>query len=195
MENFRRLIEYLTSIRPGLISDLEELEPLLSACWSELDIIGDDSMRAYKLYKRMEDVVWNPPILSFTIERHGGAVLGSSRAELHRWEINIDKKTAHCMQGSYRQIRPRQPRLDVRPLAEKIAVMIIDHQDAEYLKWDKDGTVRVKIGKLLPPVGPKQTVASRRRRFREAIEQLLSTAGWRKVRPNVYFKSYENAKT
>jgi hypothetical protein len=37
-------------------------------------------MTGQKLLGRMEEVVWEPPILSFTVERHGGTVQGSSRA-------------------------------------------------------------------------------------------------------------------
>jgi hypothetical protein len=46
-------------------------------------------MAGYKL-SRMKDATWNPPILEFTIERHGGTALGSTRASLQRWEINMD---------------------------------------------------------------------------------------------------------
>jgi hypothetical protein len=44
----------------------------------------------------MEDLEWNPPMLSFIIERHGAMVLGSTRAENQRWEIDMNKMEAEC---------------------------------------------------------------------------------------------------
>jgi hypothetical protein len=43
---------------------------LLANCWHELEGAGQTAMQARKL-DRAEDVSWNPPVLSFTIERHG----------------------------------------------------------------------------------------------------------------------------
>jgi hypothetical protein len=42
---------------------------------------------------------WNDPILAFTLEQHGGTVLGSSRADLERWIVNLNDGTAHVEQA------------------------------------------------------------------------------------------------
>jgi hypothetical protein len=49
---------------------------------------------------RAEELSWNPPILSFTIERHGATARGSSRAELHEWTVNLHEGTAHWAASS-----------------------------------------------------------------------------------------------
>src|ERR1700677_2636027 len=65
----------------GPVSETTDLERLLSACWDELGG-ANGGMEGHKLLGRMGEVEWTRPILSFTTERHGGTVMGSSRAEL-----------------------------------------------------------------------------------------------------------------
>ena len=57
------------------------VQELLSECWNDIDGGDVDSMATFKL-ERMEQLRWNPPDLSFVIERHGAIVAGrSSRAQ------------------------------------------------------------------------------------------------------------------
>ena len=68
--------------------------------------------------------------------------------------------------------------------------MVVRRKQDPRLKWNSDGTVRVLIGKVLPlGSAVQQTVAGRRKRFRVALDRLLSDHGWHKVRPNVYSAS------
>ena len=107
-----------------------DLERLLADCWQEFN--GDDGgMTGDKLLGRMEEVVWEPPILSFTIERHGGTVLGSSRAKLQEWMLDMASMTARCAQARFRQVETRQPRLNVVPLAEEVANAIFQRREDE----------------------------------------------------------------
>jgi hypothetical protein len=187
VDAMHRLLDYLASIHPGPIPNTDELEPLLAACWDEFDGSSVEGMSGHKLHNRIEDAVWRPPILSFTIERHGATVMGSTRAELQHWEIDVEARTATGFESEYRQLYPMQPRLDVRPMAEEIARLIIDQQQDERLKWNKDGSVRVQIGKMLPAGSAvRQTLEDRRKRFRKAVDEIVSEAGWRKIRANVY---------
>lgn len=177
----------MSSIQKGEILDTTKLESFLSACWKEFDGSNEEQMAGYKLLGRMINVFWNPPVLSFIIERHGGTFLGSTRAERHLWKINIEQKTASCYKVGYRQVLPRQPRLDVHPIAEEIMQLIVNCQEDERLKWRKDGSVCIKIGKIFPEGSDfKQTLASRRKRFQEMVDDLLSKAGWQKIRVNFY---------
>jgi hypothetical protein len=182
----KELLDYLKSIQPGSLTNTAHLERLVAASWHEFHGSAAEGMAAYKLHGRMEDVRWDPPDLSFVIERHGATVLGSSRADRHQWTLNVKDKTAACWKIGYRQIRPMAPRLYVRPLAEEIVRMILEHKVDDRLKWNDDGTVRVKIGKIIPDNAATQTVEGRRRRFREAVEDLLGSAGWQRVTWNVY---------
>ena len=183
----QNLLEYLSSLQPGAIADTGQLEKLLSASWDEFEGNCLEGMAAYKLHGRMREVVWEPPSLTFTIERHGSTVQGSSRAEVHHWSLNTNAKTATCSQGGYRQVSPMAARLDVLPLAEKVFHLIIEGCCTQELRWNKDGTVSVQIGKLLPTgSATPQTLEGRRRRFREALEKMMDRENWQCVRANVF---------
>ena len=143
-------------------------------------------MEGNKLFGRMESVEWSPPLLTFKIKRHGGASLGSSRAELQHWAVDISKRMASLGGTSHRRLRPTQRRLDVAPLANAVARSILSREGDAYLKWFPDGHVLVCIGKVIPVGGPKQTVAGRRKRFRTALDAILKTNGWEKLRHNTY---------
>lgn len=103
------LVKYLESLQTGSISDTSELERLLAICWDQFE--GDyGGMEDYKLLGRMEDVTWDPHthILTFKIERHGGTVMGSSRAEIQRWKVDVNKMTVgHEISGHRRRVPAR----------------------------------------------------------------------------------------
>lgn len=183
----KQLLEYLMSIQTGSISDTARLETLLAACWDEFAGSEAEGMAGYKLHDRMHDVHWDAPVLTFVIERHGGTVLGSTRAERHMWTLNMNTRTASCKNMGHRQVRPMQARLNIHPVAEEIVQLIIDHQEDERLKWNKDGSVRIQIGKILPEGSAvKQTLNGRRRRFRQTVDELLRNEGWQRAGLNVY---------
>ena len=80
----------------------------------------------------------------------------------------------------------RQPRLDVRPLAEHAAATVASGGTSSFLDWRGDGSVRVLVGRIIPAEGPKATIEGRRRRFRLALRELLRDDGWRELRVHVY---------
>ena len=181
------LINYLASVSPGKISNTATLESLLFNHWEGFKDSDLESMEAYKLVGRMEEVSWNPPVLTFRIERHGGTVLGSSRADMHMWTLNLENKTAECKIGGYRQLIPRQPNLNVKKIAEEIIPIMINKKLDERLKWYDDGTVRILIGKIISSnSASKETVANRRKRFRKVMDELLGNLGWSNVKTNLY---------
>ncbi len=182
-----QLLQYLASEKPGRVRSSAKLEALLADCWHEFEGSVGEGMHGGKLKGRTEDVRWNPPVLSFQIERHGGTVLGSTRADRHVWTIDLDKKTATCEKVGQRQLEPMRAKLDVGPMAQEVAQSIIDHKEDERLLWGKDGTVRIVTGKILPSGSAfKQTLTGRRKRFLTAVDETLSSAGWRRVRTGVY---------
>jgi hypothetical protein len=182
----KELTNFLAAIPPGPVPAPGDLERLLADSWH--DFTGDDGgMTGDKLLGRMEQVVWEPPILTFTIERHGGTVNGSSRASLQEWTLDLENMTARCAEDRFRQVHGRQPRLDVRPLAEEVAKLILLRREDNRLKWYEDGRVRVLVGKVLPDDSAvTQTLAGRRKRFRETMARRLAVEGWREVGVNVY---------
>lgn len=113
--------------------------------------------------------------------------MGSSRAEMQAWTIDVEEGTACCEVKGYRQLSPRQPPLDVKPLAEEVVTAIVQHADEPRLKWVDQDTVRVNIGVIFPKGSAvKMTLAGRRKRFQTALAERLATHGWVQVGANKY---------
>lgn len=182
------LREHLSLLPPGLVPTTEGTDTLLALGWDDLD--GDDGgMTGSKLAGRMESVAWHPPKLSFRIERHGGTVLGSTRAEVQEWTVDLERRTRSVRTVGRRQVRPTQPRFDSSPLAQELAHAILAGRPDERLKWDGKDRVRVLVGKVLPARSAvKATLAGRRKRLREAVAGLVGAAGWVMARANVFEK-------
>ena len=182
-----KLIKYLEAVLPGHISDTRQLEPLLREAWNEFSGSDLESMAGWKVLNRIEDVQWNHNFLSFIIKRHGIKVAGSTRATLQGWALNLSTKIATCGEAGMRQINPLQPKLNINPIAEEIAELIINFEEDARLKWNSDRSVQILIGKILPAENMiKQTNEDRRKRFLTKVEQLLIDAHWAKIRTNVY---------
>lgn len=177
-----QLRTHLAGLPSGRIEDESKIESLLAPCWSELSIDEGGGMDALKLHGRMDNAEWNPPDLTFQIERHGGLVQGSSRAELQNWRVDLEKGTATLVRTGYRQLYRMAPRLDVKPIAREISELILSNKKDERLKWYDDGRVRVEIGKVIPDWAAKQTTTGRRKRFRTELNRLLDRHGWAPTR-------------
>ena len=180
------LRDLLARTPPGRIDNIGPVLELLEPCWYEFKGSGDYKMAPYKL-RRMERAAWNLPKLVFVVVRHGAATMGSSRAELQRWTLDMNTLTAVAEEVGHRQVVPMQARLDVRPVADEIARLIVSRADDARLKRYDDGRVRVLIGKIIPADSAvKQTLDGRRRRFRNALTGLLENLGWCEVNANLY---------
>jgi hypothetical protein len=152
---------------------------LLAAAWPELDGSEQEAMAPHKL-ERLEDPVWKPPVLTFTVERHGGTVLGSSRADLQRWRVDLDARRADCQTRGFRQLRARGPAIALEPIAAELAAAVANREDDPRLQWSADrSVVRVLSSKALP-AAPKQTTEGRLKRLRPMVEEALAGVGWRR---------------
>lgn len=183
----RALLEYLESVPVGSLDDVGALEGLLSQVWGDFEGGDKEGMTGDKLPGRMEKANWNPPVISFEIERHGGIVLGSSRAEIHSWRVDVANYTATIEGIGRRQIHPIQQRLDIDPLADEIANAIKSRQDHQGLKWTKTGDVQVFTAMVLP-AAVKQTMADRKKRLYAAIDSRLTPDGWERNRSYYRFR-------
>lgn len=183
------LEDYLQSIEPGRIAEAGQIERLLAGAWDGLG--GDDGgMAGRKLVGRMERVEWRPPLLTFLIERHGGTALGSTRAELQRWSVDLDRRTATCERAGHRQLSPMAGRVDVGPIAEEVVWLILGGLANDRLRWLGEGRVRVEMGRIFPErSGYKQTVQGRRKRLRDALIRRLSPLGWSHLGKNSFGKA------
>ena len=152
---------------------------LLQEAWDDLGGHDQSKTWASKL-GRAETLSWSPPVISFALERHGSTVLGSTRAEVHQWVVDVEAGAARAERRQRRQLQAMAPRLNVKPLAEEVAKSILSGADSPYLKWmnPQRTDVRVFIGKVIADDAFARTVSGRRRRFRAALEALLAPADW-----------------
>jgi len=185
-DSLKELRKLLDGIAPGPIrGDIrEEIVDLLAGCWDVFDR-PDTKLDAHKL-SRIESLRWNPPILSFTIERHKGIVHGSTRAELQHWSVDLNSVTADYT-GTYHQVYPRQAPWEAEPIAKQVAQSIIKGSEDLRLKWLGPAKVKILTRKILPQFdsSPKQTTEGRRRRFYHALDNYLEPLGWKRNR-NIY---------
>lgn len=182
-----KLYEYLKSCSPGPLEDVNAVARRLQACWEELDGHDQTNMRWDKL-RRIEQPIWQPPHLTFVIERHGQTVHGSSRATAYTWQVDVPAGKASIVGEKRRQLYAMDKRLDVRPIATSLAEAIAGEAEDPRLKRTKDGQVRIDIAAVIPETN-KQTTAARRARLRRELTRLLADRGWREVRANVYVRS------
>jgi hypothetical protein len=189
LEDLRR---YLRGTPAGLIpiQDRVQLLGFLESAWSELEGGSLWAMEGRKL-NRIKEPSWNPPVLSFKIERHGAIVVGgSSYAELQTWTVDVEEATADAQVSGHRQVRLAAPRLDVKPIVAKVVSLADAGADDPFLKWSADRTrVTVMIGRVIPATRPRQTFEGRRKRFRAALREAMEGSGWNEVAgtsPNTY---------
>lgn len=185
-DGWRDLCDYLTSFPPGRIPDCACLEALLAKCWDGIPGSGEEGMNARKLAGRLEEPEWHPPILSFTIERHGATVRGSTKASLHRWHIDIEARTAACDSdcGS-RQVSPLAKPVRTKSIADELVVLILSGRDDARLKW-REGRhcVEVNLSKSVVTGDRhpfKKTAEGRSRRLRKELITKMAAAGWKRV--------------
>jgi len=189
MSELEVLRRYVGGLRTGRLSDADELESLLCACWGELDGGSAEGTKAEKLAGRVEDLEWDPPLLRFKIERHGRTVRGSSRADMHAWSVDVDAGTASCSPGGWRQLKPAAARLDVVPLAREVAEVVSRGAEDEWLLWRSPADVEVRVGLIVPADGvAKQTVEGRRKRLKLALDEALRPGGWRRAGPRPRYR-------
>jgi len=180
---FERLRQFLATLPTGPVPPERqpELVQLLADCWDLFDGSDQEAMESYKL-ERMEAPYWNPPILTFTIERHGATVMGSTRAELQDWVIDLERKVADCQVIGHRQVSRRQAAVDVKPIADELVGLIISGSRDERLQWSTGGSIQVLSSRIFPWLSaPKQTVEGRRSRLCNAIEECLAPHGWHRL--------------
>jgi hypothetical protein len=159
----------------------------LAAVWPDLIGAGETKMGSSKL-ARAEDVRWDDPELRFTIERHGATVLGSSRANLQGWVVDLQAGTATASPQGYRQLRRTAARFtsaDAAALAVELAEAMQTGAAHPLLEWITERRARVRMSDIVGS-GPKQTVEARTRRMRQALKKAIEAVGWQYDGRGVY---------
>lgn len=188
------LHDLLATLSPGKIAkdDIPKVLTTLIACWSSIQGGEVEKTIDFKI-GRAEDLAWNPPVLAFVMERHGGTVNGSSRADLHFWEVDTIKLQARIVRQSYRQLTPRARTMNVAAKAQEVTDLIIHGKEDPRITWlDQGRQVQINIGTVIPETS-QQTTQGRRKRFRAALESLLTAEDWKRQETSnnrlVYYRS------
>ena len=90
---FLRLRQRLRGLPQGQVDEPAEIIRLLQACWNLFEGSEEELTTMKKLW-RAESVAWHPPVLSFTVARHGKDPSGAATETLHDWEVDIDTQSA-----------------------------------------------------------------------------------------------------
>lgn len=152
---------------------------LLMQVWDDLDGGRDHGMQAYKL-DRATGLRWDDPVLTFTIERHGGIVLGSTRAEIQEWNVDLAEATAEASVVGQRQVRARGEAVTSQELhlvACEITAAVAAGANYRLFSYTAKGFVRVHVGEIIGD-GPAQTLEGRRKRLRAALVAEMEKIGW-----------------
>lgn len=187
------LKQFLSQLPAGKVPEDQEKEliTLLKHCWETLNPEGFEDLFTYKL-DRIEDPHWEPPIITFRIERHGGTAMGSTRAEMQYWVINMDNLELDCRENGHRQLYRRQPKVNVDSIADELALFIVNRRSHKWLKWSAAGRVSVMSGEVFPDgSGFKETVSGRRKRLIMALEKRLNPVGWSRSGSWWDYKTYD----
>lgn len=183
-EAMHLLEKELANRPPGLLKgDNSRVLQLLVEGWGYLTVSEKNNGGAKKLL-RAENLRWDPPILRFDLERHGGTVLGSSRAGLHKYTLDLDSGKAEVDTRHFRQLTPR-----ARPFTAKIATNIAYDvisaangatTDDERFKVDEDGYIVLNLSACLGDLlgSNEQTRAGRRKKLKNAISEVAEADGW-----------------
>ena len=177
--------DYLKKLKPGRIADSSELKRLLAESWESLSGYNETGMDARKV-ERAENLEWQPPNLTFEMERHRNTVMGSTRGELQLWTVNVDRWQAECVTVGHRQLKPMSKRLDTASLAAEIRRCVVSGLDDERLKWSSDRTTVKVLTPALSLANSNRQSKDRRKRFRLALEKELAEVGWKGVRRDVF---------
>lgn len=180
----------LMAMPPGDItekSQIKKIEEVLSICWDIFFGASETKMEGYKIVGRMEELVWEPPFLSFKIERHGRTVNASTRADIHQWILDVERTTAKRKDSGFRQLSPMDKRFNAKITASEIVEIILSGAEDPRLDWNENRQiVKVNIGMVVPDGNAKSTAVGRRKRFREECVQLLNEHGWKTINFNKY---------
>lgn len=189
--SIQELARLLNAVPAGTIpvNMIDKVFKLVEGDWDEFYGYDETSMSAWKLLRDRgpEDVIWSPPCLSFTIDRHGGTVLGSPRAEKQRWRLNLETKTADHFQDGFRQLRPNAPRLDVTLVATDVCNAVQNGPSCAsrfvsdgVLTWRSHEELIVRHGMLID--GEYQrTISDRRKRFCADLKAKMEAIDWELV--------------
>jgi hypothetical protein len=182
--DLRPLLSILARLKPGKLADedVAAVLPKLTDVWDRIPGAIDARMAGRKLTaNRAKSWAWEPPVLSFSIVRHGGTVRGSKRGERQRWSVDVEEVCTVWRPDGFEQITPNAPKADFKRAVQAIADAASAGCDGKMLDgitWRGPDEFAVNMAKFLPPADSKQTRAGRTRNLRRKLKPVLAGAGW-----------------
>jgi hypothetical protein len=186
MSSIQELRDALSKILPGPINDngaQREVIRLLQDCWEQITGAHDSAMSLFKL-DRAEQLSWNPPLLDFIMERHGGTALGT-RGDLQQWSVNLESERADYVKVGHRQLTPAAKRVDVRPIVARVLDAVkqgpgsnCDLAQNGVVVWHDANRISIYHGLLIPNDSFPRTISGRRKRFRKKLTEEMVAIGW-----------------
>ena len=183
-DSYDDLVRFLNGLSDGDFNEqvASRLSKLLTFCWESFDGSSETSMAAHKIDGRARGFKWKSPILTFEIERHGGTVIGSTRADRQEWTIDVEKRTARPAMIGYRQLTPRASAFKTEPVVEHFVDVVSQRLTTPpgwNLTWISDDEIRVVVRSLLPdPSGFQKTMEGRTKRLRERLISAMAAKDW-----------------
>jgi hypothetical protein len=174
-----KLTAFLNETPEGEVKPPYRLGTLLCRAWGWFKGSDASGMSGEKMRKRLEAVEWHPPVVSFTLVRHGKIFAGSNRADLQRWHVDVEALTARHESAGQRELAPAACKQSPRKTAEEIAKKILAGTPDERLKWHRDGSVKVLLTDIFP-MGDKfhWPVVAHRNKFMAALGETLECHNW-----------------
>jgi hypothetical protein len=125
-DSYDELVRFLNGLNDGPLDGEVALllSKLLAVSWESFDGNSESSMAAHKIEGRAHGFKWKSPILTFEIDRHGGTVLGSTRADRQEWTIDLEKRTARPITIGYSQLSRRASPFKAGPVIDRFVNVI-----------------------------------------------------------------------
>jgi hypothetical protein len=183
MQPLEELEKILYGLNPGIVPmDLKEaILKLLERGWNELDGSLCEGMEPRKVRRAEDPIEWYSPNLYFLLERHGATVLGSTRAEMQRWEINLKDRLAEPEKAGLRQLRKMDSRWPAKTVAEEIARIILNGVPDRRIQKTKNGKIKLISSEVFPPSTNKMTRQYRSRKFYRELMEILEPYGFERT--------------
>lgn len=199
-ERLARLRAAVADLPPSTVESeaVVRVEEALAAAWDFLDGSPGGGMQGYKVIGRTEDMRWEPPFLRFRIERHGAVMMGSTRAEIQAWEVDLEGATASWEEAGVRQVRKPSARVtakQIQRMARDVATAMRAGVEHPCVEWRRSGLVRVDASEVVKGDGlaAKETMTNRRGKLRTALESELEPHGWVETSPHFWRPPSEDA--
>jgi hypothetical protein len=185
LDALRQAVEQYCMTNTGL----EEVQRCLIDAWPELEGSDEESTTKGKLSNRIEELSVNDCFLTFKLERHGGTVQGSTRADVHWWTVDLAKGEATITRKSPRQVRKASPPFPFKEVCQEVVEAVRAGVPHQSIDWKGADRFKLLMGNLVPCGGIKQTTSGRRKKLREFIEAALGPLGWIQEKPNFFHRS------